>query len=208
MDTGRIAQLLRPFVRADLSSHQLDYISTYIDILLNWNQRLNLTAIRAPDEIIRRHFGESLLAAQHLFVQSSGEIHIVDVGSGAGFPGLPIKIWAPEITLTLIEANQKKAVFLREVARALHLTEVEVFGQRAENYPDGSADVVTMRAVEQFESVLPVAAKLLKPAGRIALLVGIDQVNRAHTLLPHYNWHPEIPVPVSKSRVFLVGQHP
>ena len=163
---------------AVLSLAELQIISTYIDLLLRWNARINLTAIREPEEIVTRHFGESLFAARHLFPARSApgqapepaisevgksSTSAIDVGSGAGFPGLPIKIWAPQIHLTLIESNQKKATFLREVVRTLTLTNINVFPGRAENYPGPPADVVTLRAVEQFDTALPVATRLVAP---------------------------------------------
>ena len=175
MHPARIAELLQPFlsltqnpchsepggkpgeepaVPAVLSATQLQSISTYIDILLHWNARINLTAIRNQEEIITRHFGESLFAARHLFplypVSSSvtpvssvvkgfdfelAQARVTDLGSGAGFPGIPIKLWAPNIALTLIESNQKKSTFLREVARALTLTDINIQTVRAETLP-------------------------------------------------------------------------
>src|SRR5258708_2508378 len=107
METARIAQLLEPF-QVPLSAAQLNNISTYIDMLLRWNARMNLTAVRDPEEIVTRHFGESLFAARHLFPAEDGRLttdDCIDVGSGTGFPGLPIKLWAPNIHLTLVESN-------------------------------------------------------------------------------------------------------
>ncbi|MGA8834873.1 MAG: RsmG family class I SAM-dependent methyltransferase, partial [Candidatus Sulfotelmatobacter sp.] len=135
MQPNRIAELLHPFLSpaptpchseqgrrpgeesAVLLQAQLQHISTYIDILLRWNARINLTAIRDPEEIVTRHFGESLFAARHLFPRSASassassavkafdvdaaEARVADLGSGAGFPGIPIKLWAPNIALTL-----------------------------------------------------------------------------------------------------------
>jgi 16S rRNA (guanine527-N7)-methyltransferase len=208
MDKARIAELLRPFLTWPLSERQLGDISTYIDILLRWNQRINLTAVRQPEEIVTRHFGESLFAAQHLF-PANGHARMagrgVDVGSGAGFPGLPIKIWAPEIGLTLIESNHKKATFLKEVVRTLGLEGVEVFTGRAETFPTASADVVTLRAVERFDSVLPTATGLVKPRGRLALLIGISQVEQARAIATQVEWQSSIPVPQANYRVLLSG---
>src|SRR6267378_2729314 len=126
MQSDRIAELLQPFLPVPLVESQLQAISTYIDILLRWNARMNLTAVRQPEEIVTRHFGESLFAARHLFSQSerhdvapepaasprpagpstaferSGDTpspQLIDVGSGAGFPGLAIKIYAPQIRM-------------------------------------------------------------------------------------------------------------
>jgi 16S rRNA (guanine527-N7)-methyltransferase len=210
MDPPRIAHLLEPFLREDtLSTEKLQSISTYIDILQRWNARVNLTAIRDPDEIITRHFGESLFAAHHLFPNPSVSpavkaLEVADIGSGAGFPGIPIKLWAPEISLTLIESNHKKATFLREIARALTLTNINIQNARAESFTR-RFDLVTLRAVEHFESTLPVAATLLNPTGRLALLIGSSQLSSAQAILPSMIWRKPVPVPASKSRVLLVG---
>src|SRR5262249_37290803 len=101
---------------------------------------------------------------------------LVDVGSGAGFPGLPIKIWSPNMPVVLIESNQKKVAFLREVARALALTSLDVSATRAEDYPANTAATVTLRAVERFSQILPTAIRLLAPKGRLALLISEPQL--------------------------------
>ncbi|HEY1464292.1 MAG TPA: 16S rRNA (guanine(527)-N(7))-methyltransferase RsmG, partial [Terriglobales bacterium] len=174
MDSTSIRELLLPFLQAGsaggpatLSELQLRHISMYIDMLLRWNARINLTAVRSAKEIVTRHFGESLFAARLLFPAPNDQANMghrfVDFGSGPGFPGLPIKILVPAIHATLIESNQKKATFLKEVRRALTLTDVDVFSFRAEEFPAGQADTVTLRAVERFETVLPSAVRLLAP---------------------------------------------
>jgi 16S rRNA (guanine527-N7)-methyltransferase len=220
MDPARIAELLQPFLDSandqHLTSNDLHNISTYIDILLRWNARINLTAIRDPEEIVTRHFGESLFAARHLFPRPSvtsvpsvvKDVEVADVGSGAGFPGLPIKLWAPHIALTLIESNHKKATFLREVTRALTLTDINIQRARAESLTAQSFDVVTLRAVERFETILPVAANLLRPAGRLALLIGSAQEPQARLTLPTLPWSSPIPIPNSRSRILLLSQSP
>jgi 16S rRNA (guanine527-N7)-methyltransferase len=267
MTPARIAALLHPFLTAPipnaqpaaLSSAQLESISTYIDILLRWNARVNLTAIRDREEIVTRHFGESLFAARVLFpvtehvgtdafvrpaerrsavraleaprgrpalegrenapdetgalapgatVRRSTTNHslsVADVGSGAGFPGIPLKLWNPAIHLTLIESKQKKSTFLKELVRALTLTNIDIQNARAEAQPRRSFDVVTLRAVERFESMLPVAATLVKPGGRLALLVGKGQLETTRSLLPHLVWSPALPIPLSQSRILLIG---
>lgn len=213
MDSPRIAELLAPFLDHPLSESQLKHISTYIDILLRWNQKLNLTAVRDPEQIVTRHFGESLFAAQHLFPSSSvrpgraadSPPHVSDVGSGAGFPGLPIKLCGPEIHLTLIESNYKKATFLREVVRALAFNNVDVFSGRAETLPDSSADLVTLRAVERFDLVLPIAARLVAPDGRLALFLGEGQACRVPQLATGFKWRERSPIPLSSKRILLVG---
>jgi 16S rRNA (guanine527-N7)-methyltransferase len=215
MDQARIAALLADFVgtldRSKIpTSILLSDISMYVDMLLRWNRRINLTAIRDPQEIITRHFGESLFAAKHLFPhhEVAQAATVADVGSGAGFPGIPIKLWAPDISLTLIESTQRKATFLREVARALTLTNINVQNVRAESISQAAFDVVTLRAVEHFDSVLPAAAGLLKPQGRLALLIGAAQVSRAHCILPDLHFLAPIPIPLSHARILLLSQAP
>lgn len=210
-----LAALLRPYFE-DFSSIQLDQISTYVDLLLRWNAKMNLTAIREPEQIVTRHFGESLFLARKLadigvFGSSvrdfGGSPQVVDVGSGAGFPGIPLKIAYPDITLTLIEAQQRKAVFLKEVLRALHL-DIEVKKVRAEEFvrtnPE-SADLVTLRAVEKFEGIVPVAARLVKPGGKLALLIGNSQASAAQNMLQSWQIGQLFPIPGSGSRVILLA---
>ncbi|MGA8500217.1 MAG: RsmG family class I SAM-dependent methyltransferase [Candidatus Sulfotelmatobacter sp.] len=134
------------------------------------------------------------------------EARIADLGSGAGFPGVPIKIWAPNVALTLIESNQKKATFLRELARAPTLTDINIQNARAETLPPSSFDVVTLRAVEHLPNVLPVAANLLAPNGRLALLISSSQLESTRSTLPNLTWDLPIPIPNSQSRILLIGQ--
>ena len=227
MDDARIAELLAPFLgdspevrghkRAVLSAAQMRYISMYIDILLRWNARINLTAVRQPEQIVTRHFGESIFAARQLYAPAdpgiaaaSGSLgarpHVIDVGSGAGFPGLPIKIWAPGVDLTLVESNQKKATFLREVVRNLGLAGAEVFTGRAEAFAGPRGDVVTLRAVERFESIIPVAAGLVTAGGRLAVLIGEAQMNRVRELVPGLKWDLPVRLPMSANRVTIIGR--
>jgi len=126
------------------------------------------------------------------------------VGSGAGFPGIPIAIWCPQAEVTLIESNSRKAAFLNEVGRALEIKNVRVVSQRAEFF-EGQAELVTMRAVEHFEQSLPVALRLVPKGGRIALMVGKEQVARAQDIGKAFSWNQPIPVPAGHSRVLLVG---
>jgi 16S rRNA (guanine527-N7)-methyltransferase len=239
MDSERLAALLGTFLAAPdlgadrqrsspqqvrlgedrgLAETQLKQFSSYLDLLLQWNARINLTSVREPEAIVTRHFGESLFAARQLFPSGqiaggeressteSGSIHprVIDFGSGAGFPGLPIKIWAPRIELSLIESNQKKATFLREVIRKLSLGSANVFSGRAEDFR-GQAEFVTLRAVERFEKSLPTAARLVAPGGRLALLIGQAQSAQARRLEPKILWQDPLPIPLSLNRVLLIG---
>ncbi len=207
MDQTLIAKLLEPFLAEPLAPSQLNNISIYIDILLRWNARINLTAIRNPEEIVTRHFGESLFCAEQLAVRLAETPRLIDVGSGPGFPGLPIKIFSPELSLTLIESNHKKVAFLREVIRSLELNDATVFPQRAEDFIPGSPNnVVTLRAVERFADILPTASHLAGPSGHLALLIGSDQIDTAQTSLPEVPWEPQISIPHSLNRVLLINE--
>ncbi len=214
METTHIAELLVPFLgEKTLSPHQFEQLSQYLALLLRWNAKTNLTAVRDELSIVIRHFGESLFAARHLFKADSKERAedraelVADVGSGAGFPGIPLKIYAPGIALTLIESQNKKATFLKEVVRGLKLETVKVFNGRAEQFP-AKADLVTLRAVEDFESIVPIAASMLPTdtAARLGLLIGEAQVRRAHELLPSFQWREPLPIPLSAARVVLIGE--
>jgi 16S rRNA (guanine527-N7)-methyltransferase len=221
MQPDRIAALLSPFLGGpSLSDSQLTQLAGYLDLLLRWNARINLTAVRDPEQIVTRHFGESLFAARHLYPSCSlatGDWRLLDIGSGPGFPGLPIKIWAPALPTTLLESNQRKATFLREVVRALQLTEVEVLAIRAESYAGQIANcklqitnlTVTLRAVERFHQVLPTAVELLQqfPAAsrRLALLIGAAQIEPARALAGALTWSDPLPIPQSSQRVLLIG---
>ena len=204
MDGLRISELLAPFLGEEkLAENQLHDISLYIDLLLKWNARMNLTAVRDPEQIVERHFGESLFAARNLVAKDS-TISVADVGSGAGFPGIPMKIYAPGLRSTLIESQGKKATFLREVCRALGFTNIDVFPGRAENWGQ-RADLVTLRAVEKFERVLPLAAALVVPQGRLALLIGVGQAGEAEKALGGY-WSDALAIPQSRERVLKIWE--
>lgn len=201
MDISAIAQLLQPYIQLDES--RLLAISKYIDLLLKWNARINLTAVRAPEEIVQRHFGESFFAAKHVLAEGTVE-NAIDLGSGAGFPGVPFAMLAPDAQVTLIEANHKKAAFLRELIFSLGLKNVKVFDDRGEKYSH-RADLVTMRAVESFGKALPLAIQLTKPEGRLALMIGSAQTGEAVKLGEKLAWKEPQQVPGGHSRVLFVG---
>jgi 16S rRNA (guanine527-N7)-methyltransferase len=227
VENTRIAELLRPFLDGvEPDSQLLGQLQRYLDLLVRWNARINLTAIRDPEQMVTRHFGESLFAARVLAQRkpqgsqagsdsvaaspplSTAELEhptMADVGSGAGFPGIPIKLALPQIQLTLIESQGKKATFLREALRTLQLDGVQVFSGRAEAWGN-TADIVTLRAVEQFERTLSMAAKLVAPGGRLCLLIGRGRVETARALAGgEWTWAEPEAVPKSAERVVLLG---
>jgi 16S rRNA (guanine527-N7)-methyltransferase len=209
----RIAELLVPYI-AGLTQLQLEQVSTHIEILLRWNSKMNLTSVRDPEQIVTRHFGESFFLGRQLFtpVSDLAVESCFDIGSGAGFPALPIKILYPSLLLTMVEAQYRKAVFLKEVLRGVKLA-INVLNIRAEDLDASSAGLpttITFRAVEKFEPILKTASTLVRriPPGRLGLLIGSSQVSIAKSLLPDWDWQPELAVPGSKSRVALIGYSP
>jgi len=169
VQADEVSELLRPYLGSEeLDEPLLRDILTYIDLLQRWNARTNLTAVRDPRRIVTRHFGESFFLARHLLTRDSAE-EVIDVGSGPGFPGIPLKLYARGIRLSLIESQGKKAIFLREVVRALGLAAVEVLNVRSESCT-AKARLVTLRAVEKIEKALPAARDLVAEGGRLALL--------------------------------------
>ena len=197
-----LGPLLAPFIQEPLSPEQFRQLQAHLELLLKWNEKISLTAIRDPQEIVRRHFGESLFTGAQLDLKPSSRL--ADLGSGAGFPGLPIAVLRPEIKVTLIESQQKKVAFLREVNRSAQITNASVYAGRAEELSSES-QIVTMRAVERFASVLPIAASLLEAHGELALLIGAAQAQIARTKLLHFEWKEPVSIPESRERVLLVG---
>lgn len=207
MEANALRELLSPFVpQQEFDEPLLESVRVHLELLLRWNQRLNLTALRTPEEMVTRHFGESLFAARQLLARDAA-LEILDLGSGAGFPGLPLKFWAPAIPLTLVESQGKKATFLREICRAMPwLADVAVLNARAETLTR-SAELVTLRAVERFERVLPIAVSLVAPGGQLALLIGEAQRERALSLLPRGESSSRA-LPQSQQRILLTWRRP
>jgi 16S rRNA (guanine527-N7)-methyltransferase len=175
--------------------------SAYLGLLLRWNARLSLTAIREPAQIIRRHFVECAFAAQHLPRNIES---LLDYGSGAGLPGIPFAICRPEIRVTLAEAQGKKASFLREVVRTVG-TESEVCNGRVETMPQGRLfHAVSMRAVEKMELAIPVA---LGRAERYLVLLTTERTAPAYRkLAPELQWTDSIPLPNADQMILVMGK--
>jgi 16S rRNA (guanine527-N7)-methyltransferase len=172
-------------------------------VLLHWNERLNLTAIRDPLEILHRHFCESMYAAVAVPINLG---RLADIGSGAGFPGIPIKILRPDLELLLVESNIKKGTFLAEIIRELELTNARVLINRYEALAEDLApvDYLCSRAVGEFGTFLEWAASAGLSASRIVLWIGgrdLDEIRKS----PDWEWQEPIRVPQSLRRYLLVG---
>ena len=197
-----ITEWLAPF-EVVISSHQADQIQKYIGLLVFWNQKISLTSIEDSQEIVSRHFGESLFCAKFI---PDGRCRLADVGSGAGFPGLPLKILRPEMQVYLIEQDTRKAAFLNEVVRLLNLESVRVLRTHYETMPPDFAnfDIVTARAVGNHKLILKWASPRLAESGRVILMVGIDDATRIMTT-KGWIWANPYAVPLSRKRVILIG---
>lgn len=155
-----------------LTKEAVTAFGAYLSELVKWNARINLTAIDSPRDIIIKHFLDSIMLCRML---PAGPFSAVDVGAGAGFPGLPIKIVRPDMTLTLVEPARKKAVFLRQVTRQIGLGGVTVSGERVEafalNHPEGF-EVVLSRAFRDPDRLLGLVGPLLATDGSVAVSLG------------------------------------
>lgn len=160
-------------------------LGAYLDLLLRWNEKTNLTAVRSPDEIVRRHFGESLFAGRVLEKLSAHAGTLLDFGSGAGFPGVPIQLLLPSWKITLAESQGKKVAFLRETVRVLGAG-ASVWAGRVEGMPVGTTfSSVTMRAVDSPVAALAAARARVAPGGYLLrLLSGGAELGGLNASLP------------------------
>jgi 16S rRNA (guanine527-N7)-methyltransferase len=186
-----------------VNSEQILMIQHFIGMLLTWNEKVNLTAIRDPLEILYRHFCESMYAGVTVPVEKG---RLADVGSGGGFPGLPLKILRPELEVFLIESSVKKATFLAEVVRELGLTDVRVLVSRYEELAEEVAplDFVCSRALGEFPTFLNWAGSQRISAKRAILWIGERDLREIQGI-PGWEWRGPIPVPYSLRRLLLVG---
>ena len=187
-----------------IEAQQAILIQQYIKILLRWNEKLNLTAIRNPLEILYRHFCESMFAAGAIPVDKG---RLADIGSGPGFPGIPLKIIRPDLELCLVESNIKKGTFLAEVVRELQLPTTRVLISRYEELGEELAplDFVCSRAVGEFGPFLGWAASNRVDAGQVILWIGGRDLEEAQQS-KQWEWGEPILIPKSLQRYLLMGK--
>jgi 16S rRNA (guanine527-N7)-methyltransferase len=167
---ARLRRIAREMLNLELSPAQVDAFAIYSEELRRWNERVNLTAITDPEDIEIRHFVDSLtclLAMRPL----APDVRVIDVGSGAGFPGLPIKIVCPRVRLTLVESTGKKVDFLAHIVEKLGLEGVTLANERAETLGQDPAhreqyDWVLARAVAGMRTLVEYLLPLAKVGGR------------------------------------------
>jgi len=196
-----IRSRLAPF-SIDLTLDQLDLVRKYIELLELWNRKISLVSPSDMGQLVQRHLGESFFGASAVGIHDG---RLADVGTGAGFPGIPLKIAAPGLDMTLIESNQRKAAFLSETIRTLRLTSCRVNATRFDEVdPQEKFKFVTSRALGNYPALLKWASSRLIEGGKIALWLGSEDASHL-SAEPGWKWHVPIPIPGSDRRVLLVG---
>jgi 16S rRNA (guanine527-N7)-methyltransferase len=188
---------LQPWL--NISNDQVRQLWEHYEILLRWNERINLTSISPGEEMVIRHYCESLFLGAHIPVTTES-ISILDVGSGAGFPGVPLAILRPAWRIVLLESHQRKAVFLRESTR--RLPNISVLARRAES-ASGRFDWLVSRGVDARD-VLKSVPRL---APKVALMLGEDDFSIIQTM-PDVAWLPPVQLPWGDRRLCVFGEVP
>jgi 16S rRNA (guanine527-N7)-methyltransferase len=164
----------------------------YLALLARWNRAYNLTAIRDPDEMVGKHLLDSL--AMHRFVRGTGAL--ADLGTGAGFPGIPLALACPDLRVTLVESNGKKARFLREAVRTLELGNARVAESRIEALDEaGRYDAITARALAALPLIVALGGHLLRPGGQLLAMKGVVPQDEIAALPP--GWRVESVQPLT-----------
>jgi 16S rRNA (guanine527-N7)-methyltransferase len=199
----RLNALLAEADQPPLDSVLSQYFEDYLALILRWSARINLTAIRDEDGILSRHFVESIVCARAL---PAGIVTLLDFGSGAGFPGIPIALCRPEIAVTLAESQGKKAAFLQEAVRVLDLS-ANVHSGRSETLAV-QFDCITLRAVDKMHQAVLTAAQLVRPGGWLALMTTESELEGLEGAAgPDFSWNCAVRLPRSDDRVLALGVH-
>ena len=198
----KIREILNSY---DLNSPDLlcEQIRSYIELLLKWNKRLSLTSVLNPEEILKYHFAESFLASKAIEALNG---RLADVGSGAGFPGLALKMYVPSLQVSLVESNSRKCVFLAEVIRSLELETVDVLCSRYEDIgkPAKPFNFVSARALGSIPSFLHWTESAISDSGRALLWLGAQGVAEA-SAAQNWDWDSPFAIPGTTGRFILAG---
>ena len=162
----------------DFSVEQINKFYKYMELLIEWNQKINLTAIIEPEEIILKHFIDSITILKYI----EKDAKIVDVGTGAGFPGIPVSIMRPDLKITLVDSLNKRLIFLQEVIKELNLENIEIIHSRAEEFGQNkkyreSFDIATSRAVANLSTLSEYLIPLVKIGGKVISMKAADANN-------------------------------
>jgi 16S rRNA (guanine527-N7)-methyltransferase len=198
----RLNTLLAEAGQAQLDGVLAGHFENYLSLLIRWNARVNLTAIRDEEGILRRHFVESIVCARAL---PAGIATLLDFGSGAGFPGIPIALSRPEIAVTLAESQGKKAAFLSEAVRVLGL-DAKVHSGRAEVLRNVFG-CITMRAVDKMEWAVQAAVQQVRLGGWLSLMTTGKELE-AHKAAAgaEFAWAPLVLLPGGEDRLLALGE--
>ncbi len=206
LSEGEIARELADY-QVQLPGPALEQLSTYLELLLRWNQRINLTGLRDPRQMVRKLFGESLFLSQVVKVEG----WLVDIGSGAGFPGLALKLVARDLRVTLVEARKKKCAFLREAARACGFSLVSVVDQRIEEWSNyyvssDKPSLITTRAVRLEKKFLRTIRGLLSPGGRLVLMTVEHARRDVLEFAEGWSWSESVRIPFTDEAIVVLGR--
>jgi 16S rRNA (guanine527-N7)-methyltransferase len=200
---SRLNELLLAAGLQPLDSGISNQFEIYLSLFVRWNQKLNLSSVRGEEEILSRHFVESIAVEQSL---PSEITTLLDFGSGGGLPGIPIALCRPRLTVTLAESSGKKAAFLQEAARVLGIS-AKVHADRAESLSQ-VFDCVILRAVEKMPRAVLTAAKLVAPDGWLALMATDPRLAELQAAAgEQFQWQQPLRLPGSESRILALGRH-
>src|SRR5690554_2571083 len=177
MNIEQFQQHLKEEIQIELTDHQLQQFDTYYKMLVEWNEKINLTAITEKHEVYLKHFYDSLTAAKYFSLTKDQPIKLCDVVAGAGFPSIPLKIAFPNLDVTIVDSLNKRITFLNELADALALENVHFYHDRAETFGQNKDhrekyDVVTARAVARMSVLSEFCIPLVKVGGAFVALKG------------------------------------
>lgn len=167
-----LAAAISAFELAPLTDKQVAQLVRHYALLRRWNMRVNLTRIIEPGEAAKLHYAESLFGASFI----AGARTVLDVGSGAGFPAIPLAVARPDVQVTALEANQKKSLFLKEVRDELELRNLEIANARLEEFDWAGYELLTSRALDRAEEILPAIIEKMRSDQRLMLYCAPDLV--------------------------------
>lgn len=197
----RLNEILVSMGETGLPEELAQRFGAYAALLMRWNARMNLTAVRDEEGILRRHFAESILCARTL---PGGISTLLDFGSGAGFPGIPIALCRPETAVVLGESQGKKTAFLQEAVRVLGLT-AKVYSGRVETLSE-RFDCVALRAVDRMGEAVRVAAGMVGAGGLLAALTSVSERETVEGAAgAGFSWGASA-LPGSAGRILLLGR--